>query len=404
MTGADVVVVGGGVIGLSVAWEASSRGLSVCVVDPSPGHGASWVAAGMLAPVTEATFGEATLVRLLLQASERWPSFVERLSAASGEDPGFRACGTVVVAADGSDRAAIDRVLAYQHELGLAATRLSANECRAVVPSLAPGIRGGATVPGDHQVDNRRLVAALLAACAASGVTLVPDQASAVALGADGGATGVVLTGGSTLAAGTVVAAAGARTPCLGGLAPGVLPPVRPVKGHVVRLRGTASRPLLERTLRGLVHGRPCYLVPRDDGSLVVGATTEERGFDTTVQAGAVHTLLDDARSLVPGIDELELVECLAGLRPGSPDNCPWVGPTAVPRLVAATGHYRNGILLTPITADAVATFLTTGSVPAPLDAFAADRTVGDDPAAAAGAGSGPGEGDGAGGVVRRAG
>jgi glycine oxidase len=373
--GADAVVVGGGVIGLSAAWEAAARGLSVVVVDPAPGHGASWVAAGMLAPVTETSFGEEPLVELLVAASSHWPGFARRLAEAAGADPGFRACGTVVVAVDGSDRAAVDRLLAYQQELGLDARRLSASECRALVPALAPGVRGGAAVPGDHQVDNRRLVGALMTACASAGVRIVTERAAAVATRGTV-ATGAVLTTGEIVAARTVVVAAGADSGHLGGVPDGVLPPVRPVKGHVVRLGSPAGAPLLGHTLRGLVHGRPCYLVPREDGSLVVGATTEERGFDRSVQAGAVHALLDDARTLVPGIDELELVECNAGLRPGSPDNRPWVGPTAMAGLAVATGHYRNGILLTPITADAIATFLEHGTVPPPLDAFPPGRAV----------------------------
>ena len=168
----------------------------------------------------------------------------------------------------------------------------------------------------------------------------------------------------------------------MAGLPEGALPSVRPVKGHVVRLRGPAERPLLERTVRGLVHGRPCYLVPRRDGSLVVGATSEERGFDTSVQAGAVHALLDDARALVPGVDELELVECLAGLRPGSPDNAPFVGWTAVEGVAVATGHYRNGMLLAPITAEAVAALLCGEPVPAPMAAFPPSRRAGRRPTA----------------------
>jgi glycine oxidase len=374
-SGSDAVIVGGGVIGLSSAWEAATRGLSVSVVDPAPGRGASWVAAGMLAPVTETSFGEGPLVALLVEAAARWPAFAERLADAGGTDPGFQASGTVVVAVDASDRAAVDHMLAYQQQLGLEARRLSASDCRSLVPVLAPGVRGGAVVPGDHHVDNRRLVGALLAACEKAGVRMVAERATAVAM--DGGrAVGVRLARGEVQGAGTVVVAAGADSGGLGGVPDGVLPPVRPVKGHVVRLRGPADAPLLEHTVRGLVHGRPCYLVPRRDGSLVVGATTEERGFDRTVQAGAVHSLLDDARTLVPGVDELELVECLAGLRPGSPDNRPWVGATAVPGLAVATGHYRNGILLTPLTAHAVATFLECGAVPPPLDGFPPGRLV----------------------------
>lgn len=374
MTSADVVVVGGGVIGLSVAWEAAQRGLSVRVLDPSPGHGAAWVAAGMLAPVTEASFGEETLARLFVAAADLWPAFAARLSATTGMDTGLQACGTVTVGLDASDRAEIDQLLEFQHHLGLDASRLSASECRALVPTLSPAVRGGALMPGDHQVDNRRFVLSLIEGCGRAGVKLASDRVVSISFDRQGAAAGVVTETGDTVTGGTVLLAAGVHTPRIGGLPEAVVPPVRPVKGHVVRLRAAPGHPAFPHTVRGLVHGRHCYLVPRADGSVVVGATSEERGYDTSVQAGAVHSLLDDARLLVPTVDEWELLECIAGLRPGSPDNAPFVGPTSVPRLAVATGHYRNGFLLAPLTAEALATYLTTGVVPPPLDAFPADR------------------------------
>lgn len=381
----DAVVVGGGVIGLCAAWESACRGLTVAVVDPAPGRGASWVAAGMLAPVTEAHFGEEALVALLLEAARAWPGFVSRLEAAAGAaadggEPagvGYRRGGTLTVGLDASDRAAIDRLLEYQRSLGLAATRRSGAECRAAVPALAPGVQGGAEMPGDHQVDNRRLVAALLAACGAAGVALLEGPVHHLSLDGAGRVTGVVLGeagDGATLPAGAVVLAAGCESAHVGGLPPPAVPPVRPVKGHVVRLRGPAARPLLPRTVRALVHGRGVYLVPRADGSVVVGATMEERGFDRTVQAGAVHELLHDARTAVPGIDELEWVECRTGLRPATPDNAPIVGWSAVDGLLVATGHHRNGILLTPITATAVAALLSGEAPPAALAPFGPER------------------------------
>ena len=281
-----------------------------------------------------------------------------------------------MVALDASDRAAVDQLVAFQRSLGLSASRRTASECRALVPALSPGIRGGAEMPDDHQVDNRLLIGALLAACDAAGVVRRAARVDEVLRGPDGAVSGVRLDDGARVRAGAVVIAAGAWTGGVRGVPDGVLPPVRPVKGHVVRLRASPGAPFLERTVRGLVHGRPCYLVPRADGSLVVGATSEERGFDRTVQAGAVYALLEAARLLVPALDELELVEPLAGLRPGSPDNAPWVGPTTLPGLVVASGHYRNGIPLAPITADAVASGLVDGIVPAPRDAFPADRRL----------------------------
>lgn len=357
---------GGGVIGLSAAWRAARAGASVTVVDPAPGRGASWAAAGMLAPVTEAEPGEEPLARLLVAGAARWEAFAADLGAACGGDVGYRPCGTVVVATDASDRAAVDHLLAYRRSLGLEADRLTGTECRRLVPALAPGVRGGAHVPGDHQVDNRVLLGALRAAGERAGVVTVAEAAAEVR--PDGAGVAVRLAGGQRLAAGAAVVAAGTGSTSIAGVP---VPPLRPVKGVALRLRGA---PLLDRTVRGLVHGRSCYLVPRDGGSLVVGATVEERGFDRAVQAGAVHALLDDARTLVPGVDELELVECTAGLRPGTPDNAPYVGWTEVPGVALATGHFRNGILLAPLTADAVAALLAGEPVPAALQGFGPER------------------------------
>ncbi len=356
-----VQVVGGGVIGLACAWELSRHGHAVTLVAPAPGcEGASWVAAGMLAPVTEAQFGESALTALLLEGARRWPAFAGDLEQAAGHPIGYDTTGTLNVALDASDRASLDDLLAYQHSLGLRAERRSASECRALVPALSPALRGGIEVPGDHHVDNRALLRALVRGCVAAGVTLVEGTVSALAPG-----PGLVLADGRRLGADHVVLAAGTGLPAIAGLEDAGLPALRPVKGHVLRL-GPPARPgppdrlraptvpLLTRTVRGLVRGHSVYLVPRRDGSMVIGATVEERGSDVAVQAGAVHELLCDARGLVPGVDELELVETAAGLRPATPDNTPRIGWTGLEGVVAAVGHYRNGILLAPLTAAAV--------------------------------------------------
>ena len=354
---ADVVVVGGGVIGLTTAWEASLAGFTVTLVDPLPGHGASWAAAGMLAPVAEAHFGEQALTHLNLEAAAAWPDFARRLEETSGHPVGYRADGTLLVAVDPSDRAATDDLLAYRSELGLVVDRLSARQCRALEPLLAPGVSGGADLADDHQVDNRLLVGALVAALRSGGVALIDDEVTRIDTGA-GRVTGVQLRDGGPLAAGAVVLAAGCHSGRIEGIPSLLRPPVRPVKGVTLRLRRPDPEPALRRTVRGLVRGRTCYLVPRHDGSLVVGATVEEKGFDLTVQAGAVGDLLDDARLLVPSLEEYELTDTTAGLRPGSPDNAPIVGGGGLDGLVVATGHYRNGILLAPITACEVVRFL----------------------------------------------
>ena len=369
------MVVGGGVIGLAVAWRVASAGRAVTVVDPSPGRGASWAAAGMLGPVGEAHFGEDALTRLNVAAARAWPAFADELEGASGHLVHYRAEGTLLVAADASDREAVDDVLQYQLALGLRARRLTSPQCRAAEPLLAPGVRAGVELADDHQVDNRKVVDALLAACRTLSVSFVEDEAAEVTADTTG-VTGVALRWGGRLDTGSVVLAAGCQSGRVGGVPEALRPPVRPVKGLTLRLRAPGGAPRLQRTLRGLVHGRNCYLVPRPDGTVVVGATVEEKGFDLTVQAGSVAQLLDDARRLVPAIDEYELRETTTGLRPGSPDNAPIVGPTGLPGLVVATGHYRNGILLAPTTADEVVRVLEDRGGEGGFLGFGPDRFV----------------------------
>ncbi|GAA4996004.1 glycine oxidase ThiO [Kitasatospora paranensis] len=370
----DVLVVGGGIIGLGVAWRAAQRGLAVTVLDPAPGGGAARVAAGMLAPVTELQYGEEPLLRLGMASNERYAAFAAELTDATGLDTGYRRTGTLAVALDSDDREELRELHAFHGRLGLTSHWLTGRECRRLEPMLAPGVRGGLHVTDDHQVDGRRLATALVEACRRAGAVLHRERAAELLVD-DGRATGVRLDGGEVLTAGQVVLAAGSYSHLLNGLPPGVLPAIRPVKGQVLRLHvPSAYRPFLARNVRAVVRGQHIYLVPRADGELVVGATTEEQGHDTTVTAGGVYELLRDAHELVPGITELPLVETGAGLRPGSPDNAPLLGPTALPGLVAATGHYRNGVLLTPVTADLVAAYLATGSVPELAEPFSPSR------------------------------
>lgn len=363
--GSDVLVIGGGIIGLVTAWRAAQRGLRTAVVDPDPGGGAARVAAGMLAAVTELHYGEQMLLGLNVASAARYPDFAAELEAASGQDIGFRACGTLAVALDSDDRAHLRELHALQHRSGLQSEWLTGRECRRLEPMLAPGVRGGLRVDGDHQVDPRRLAAALLTACERTGVVFHRDRAERLVVVRDR-AAGAVLATGTELAADQIVLAAGSLSGRLAGLPDEVVPPVRPVKGQVLRLTVPAAyAPFLTRTVRAVVRGSHVYLVPRENGELVVGATSEEMGWDTTVTAGGVYELLRDAHELVPGITELPLTETRAGLRPASPDNAPLLGPTALPGLHLATGHHRNGVLLTPVTGDAMAELLTTGELPA---------------------------------------
>ncbi|MBB6552920.1 FAD-dependent oxidoreductase [Nonomuraea rubra] len=385
------VIVGGGVVGLSVAWRMARAGRPVTVVDPAPGRGASYAAAGMLAPVSEVTYTEAPLLRLGVASLRRWPAFAAELTAdaglstdaglvagtgppsgiepessagtrpgdgsAAGAGPGFaevrgldlRADGTLDVAFGADDMAALGELAAYMEKLGLPVERLTGRECRRLEPMLAPSVRGGLLAPGDAWVDPRRVTAALLAALERLGVPLVRARAAEF-LYEGGRVAGVRLAPppapedgiGREVRGDRVVLAAGAWSSELAEV------PVRPVKGQIMRLR--SPQPLLGRCVRGTVHGSSVYLVPRGDGELVVGATQEEMGFDTRVTAGGLYELLRDARELVPGVTELEVADVVAGLRPGTPDNLPLIGPSGTPGLAYATGHHRGGVLLAPLT------------------------------------------------------
>jgi glycine oxidase len=382
----DTVIIGAGVIGLSIAWRAAQRGLTVAVADPGPGSGATHVAAGMLTPVSEAAYGEEPLLRLGLASLERYPAFITELAGPAGRPTGFRRTGTLQVAYDADDLAVLHRLHDFQRSLGVPAERLTASEVRALEPMLAPSVRGGVHVPGDGSVDPRLLAAALLSAVTAAGVTLHRQRVAGISRGpapgnqADGNqadgirAEGIRLADGTRLAAGTVVLAAGWQSGALGGLPAGVVPPVRPVKGQVLRLRGPREDALITRSVRGIVRGSSIYLVPRENGDIVVGATQEEMGADTRTTAGGVWEMLRDARELVPGITELEFTGAIAGLRPGSPDNAPVLGPSALPGLVLATGHFRSGVLLAPVTADIIAEYLDTERLPQIAAPFTAAR------------------------------
>jgi glycine oxidase len=374
-----VVVIGGGVIGLSVAWRAAQRGLAVTVADPDPGKGASYAAAGMITPVSEAAYAERELYQLGVASHQCYPAFAAELTEATGLPTGYRQAGTLQVAWDSDDLAVLGEFRALQESFGVTVQPLTGRECRAAEPLLGPSVRGGLLAPDDASVDPRLLTSALLMAATGAGVRLIRSAAVEVTV-TGGRADGAVLADGTGLRADWVVLAAGWRSGSLAGLPPEAVPPVRPVKGQILRLRPGPGGPvlggpgpggsapggppgLLTRTVRGVVQGSSVYLVPRESGELVVGATQEEMGSDTRVTAGGVWELLRDARAIVPGITELELAEAVAGLRPGTPDNAPVLGPSCLPGLVLATGHFRAGVLLAPVTADLISGYLATGEL-----------------------------------------
>jgi len=358
-TSPDVVVIGGGLAGLTSAWRAAQRGASVVLLERGELAGqASRAAAGMLAPAAEADLGERSLLALGLRAADAWPAFARELG-----DVGYRRCGTLMVARDADEAAALERELGFRAQLGVPMTRLRPSEARRLEPALAPTLRLALEAPDDHVADPRLLAPALAEAARRAGAVLrTGAEVAAVRRGE------VELAGGETIRAGDVVVAAGAWAGELAGAR------VRPLKGQILRLRDPEGPGLLERVVRW----EGGYLVPRGTGRYVLGATMEDKGFDTTVTAGGVWELLRDASELVPGVLELELEETFAGLRPTTPDNTPLIGRSERTGLVFATGHHRNGVLLAAITGDLVADALAGAAPEAGLapDRFAVREVV----------------------------
>ena len=350
----DVAVVGAGVIGLAVGWRLAQRGLSVVVLERAaePAGQTSAVAAGMLAPISETLATELPLMRLGLASVNAYPDFVGELHDATGMDTGYLRCGTLLVARDADEAEALARELSLRQSLGLAAHRLRASEARRLEPALAPTLRLALDIPDDHAIDPRKLTAALARALASGGGELRTGAGVAGLTVAGDRVTGVRLAdGGAPVVAEHVVIAAGVWSGQIDGIPDEARVPIHPVKGQILRLHDPSGSGLLTRVVR-FTGG---YLVPRGDGRYVLGATMEERGFDTTVTAGAVFELLRDGFELLPSVTELVIDELSAGLRPTTPDNAPAIGPGALSGLHWATGHFRHGVLLAPITAQIVA-------------------------------------------------
>ncbi|MGZ4353812.1 MAG: glycine oxidase ThiO [Gaiellaceae bacterium] len=365
----DAVIVGGGVIGLASAWRALQAGLRICVVERDvPASGATRVAAGLLTPDTEVEPGREPFVPLAQASAGLYPEFVAELEEASGLQVGYERSGTVFAALDRDEVDVVRREYELQRRLGLDSRWLTASECRALEPGLSPACTGGLHAPHEAQVDPRRVAAALSVALAAGGCTLLAPEEVVGGSREGGRLCGVVTRSGKSVQAERVVLAGGAWSG-LSALAADPLP-VRPVKGQVLRLQARQG----ERPAVRIVRTEHVYVVPRSDGEVVVGATMEEQSFDARVTAGAVHELLREAYRALPEIAELELVETAVGFRPATPDNGPLIGEWGDEGLLVATGHYRNGILLAPVTAAAVAALLTGAPPPPGVAAFEPGR------------------------------
>ncbi|MGO1262161.1 glycine oxidase ThiO [Brevibacterium aurantiacum] len=365
-----VIVVGAGIIGLSTAWNLRRRGVSVTIIDPAPAMGASHAAAGMLAPAAEVVWGQSPLYPLMRASADLHPDFAAELAAASGHDLGYSSAETFVCAGDRADLASLRELIDLQRAAGFDVSLVPGSRARDLEPALSPGVCGAVTIPGDHSIDPRRLTGALLAVL---GDSVVRARVTGLLSQADR-TVGVELEDGTRLQADQVVVAAGGSCNDISGV-PAL--PLRQVWGEVIRLRAPETlTPLLTRTIRGLVKGRPVYVVPRPDGELVLGATSREDG-RSGINAGGVHQLLRDAERLVPAILEAEITDITTRARPGSPDDVPIIGRID-PGCVVSTGFFRHGILLAPLganlTADLACGSETLAGPPGTLAAVAPDR------------------------------
>lgn len=376
----DVLIVGGGTIGLAIGFELVRRGTPTTIFEKNrAGRGTSYQAAGMLAPDAEIEFEERELYDFNRESLRRWPDFADRVEAASGQSVDYRDEGTLIVADDRDAAEALERLYTFQQDQGLNVEWLTGEEAREIEPFVAPRLSAAVFAPSDHQVDNRRLVDALRTAFQAEGGTL-HEHTPVQAVVPDAETPAVRTADGERVAGDCVVVAAGVWSRELDGLTPDAQPPVRPVKGQMIQMRRT--RPF---DLQHVVRGPEAYLAPKSDGRVVMGATSEELGFDTTVTAGGLFDLLEGGWEVVPGIRDLPVDETWAGLRPASRDHAPLLGASAAPGVAMATGHYRHGILLTPITAEEMARLVCTGETSEWIEPFSPQRfSLADSPTASA--------------------
>ena len=368
--GPRVAIIGGGVIGLAIGWRLAQQQARVDIFErDAAGRGASWAAAGMLAAGIEAEPGEDALYALNRKSQSMWPGFAAELEAAAGMRVGYRTEGTLEVALTRDDLARLRFHYEHRRSLGIALQWLSGAEARRCEPHLHPGAAAAVLSAEDHQIDNRELATALQRAFLAAGGTLHERQpVDAIEMSA--GRISALRIGERRHGADVVVLAAGAWSQGISGLPAAARPPVRPIKGQMLALRMDAATPLV----RHVLWTPRVYLVPRGDGRLIVGGTVEERGFDAALTAGGVFALLEGAWRAVPGIEDLPIDEMWVGFRPGSRDDAPILGPSGIDGLVLATGHYRNGILLTPVTAEAVSRYILTGEIAEAIRPFGIDR------------------------------
>lgn len=360
MSTPSIAVIGGGIAGLGPAWRLALRGWDVHLFERHQiGHGASTKAAGMLAPTSEVTFEEEDLLRLGQISLTAYPQWVEELTQATDADLDYRTDGTLIVAVDRDDAEALEHLYQYHQRLQLPVERLLGREARKLEPGLSPTINYALFSPHDHRIDPVAMVHAMADALRAAGGTIHEQVGIAELRLDDQGIREVVTDDGDALAFATVLIAAGPWSPQIAGLPKGALPRLRPVRGQVVCVE-LGRPPLLSHVLRA----PDAYLVPRSDGRLIIGSTMEERGFDPRLTAGGLFEILRGAWEALPGIYDAPILDTWTGFRPLTLANRPVLGPSTVDGLYLSTGHGRNGILLTPVSAYGLAELIDTGELP----------------------------------------
>lgn len=363
----DLIIVGGGLIGCSVGWELARQGLEVRIVEEGvPGRGASGAAAGMLSP--EPLGPEPGPLFALTSASfDLYPEFVERVREVTGIDPGYRDEGKLYLATDEEGAREFRDSAGWMREHGHEVEWLDDDEVRRLEPAVGAETLGALYDPRDHQIGNRRLTRAVWQAAAGAGVEFHLGQRVTSLISNGKRVRGVRVAGGDEVEGGAVLIAAGSWSGLIDGL-PAPLP-VRPVRGEIIVLEGAPR--LLER----VIAIGSTYIVPRDDGRVIIGATSEEVGFREGPIAGGVTRLLDSALTYLPSLESLTVAGFRTGFRPGTPDSLPILGrDPEIEGLYYATGHYRDGILLAPISAHLLAGTITDGTEPPILRSFSVER------------------------------
>lgn len=371
-----IVIVGGGVSGLAIGWRLAQAGQNVTVFERNKaGMESTWAAAGMLAPQIEAEYGEEMLLPLAMASHKIWPDFSKELKAETGISIDHRREGTIQVSLDRDEQEQLDHRFSFLSRNQLEVEKLSAYEVRRLEPHISRAVTGGIYSPQDHQVDNRALAVALQIAFEKAG-GILREQCSVEEIVIEKDYVTGIVVNGEKITVDHVVVAAGAWSRNIPGIPEISRPPVRPLKGQMVALEMPKSAPLISHVIWGPGNSivSNVYLAPKSDGRLILGATVEEMGFDKRMTGGGLLEILRAAWEVLPGIYDLPVIDSWSGLRPASRDDAPILGSSGIGGLTYATGHHRNGILLSPITASEISSYIIEGKGSNLIDSFSVGR------------------------------